>query len=207
MKEPLLKKEVLLDEVLLDDKVKQIILKYYNVEYNIKTNDGYNGFKMYLSEIIDLLNPDKTSKHLQIDVLNNNNLANYCSCTVYINRNKYIKKEEQTYSIPFNNHATFALDELHGNCSSVSLHHFNSLTILPPYGALFDNIKKEELFIKYIIQYLNTVIKYSNVFFTISVESSKALSNYCENNCEEVYKFKNRRNQHEIKYYCQLLNT
>lgn len=150
------------------------------------------------------MHPDKNVDELDICTeRTNNGIVNYANCKLTIYHKPGSSDAVYTYK-RFGDIVAMYIDEVLGNCSSVSIHHCKSLCP-GHYNGLFESKEEAMLFIKYIVQYLNRLVNFSAVLYTISSESEPALAEYCSKYAQEVYKVKNRRNSHEVTYYCETL--
>ena len=158
----------------------------------------------YLTEfirlVISLINSKKNVNELRIYGTITNRSSNYCACKISIVKNYAITVSD--YCDISSSHMSF--DELLGNCSTISFHHFSNVTS-NYYKGLFDTVEETELFIKAMKYFATYALNYSNLFFSISQESDSGLRYYCEKNCTEIYQLENKRNHHRITYYCEKL--
>ena len=100
---------------------------------------------------------------------------------------------------------SFKIEELHSNCSSVGIHHFSGpfIRTRDTYSTevtLFENQQTFEKFMVY-LEELILIMNYSNILYTISNESNKALSEFVSKTAKEIDRFKNKRSTREIVYY------
>jgi hypothetical protein len=100
---------------------------------------------------------------------------------------------------------SFKMEELHMNCSSIGIHHFDS-NFSPNAGiygnqeAIFDSGNKFKLFLAE-MEELARIFGYSNILYTISNESNKDFKSYVETTATKIDSFTNKRSQRVINYY------
>ena len=153
--------------------------------------------------LIATINKGKNVEELEIYVTPNTVSSNYGACNISINNRDGIKKEDMTY-VYFDKYVTLDIDEVCKNCSTVSIHHINNL-VSKYYKGLFDDVEEGILFLRAIVTYLKETIRYSNILYTISPESSDVAAEYCKRYANKVYEVVNKRNQHTNTYYCESL--
>ena len=154
----------------------------------------------YFSCVIKHLNPTLNFKVYVDETLRGQN---------YISWNIKIAVGQDMDTIYGDESANFSIEELQGNCSSVGIHHFNGPFLKGDniYGNnkyIFSKQEQADVFIQAAVD-LCKMFNYTNILYTISQESNKALTAYVEKNAKEILEFKSKRNQHIIKYYSQLI--
>ena len=117
------------------------------------------------------------------------NNANYISCNISIEIGSY--------------QWGFKIQELMGNCSSVSIHYFTGNELIDT-GYDHSLFKKQETFNTFMLcleDFIMNIIGYSAILYTITSESRRGFKEYCEDNLKEIESFTNKRNKHIVKYY------
>lgn len=180
------------------------------IEKKWKESEQYHNFcnnrtlRFLEDSITDILNNIITDKEKKdsFEVIcehKNGSLSNYINCSICIEYGD-------------GNYTSFNIDEMLGNCSTVSIHHFNGNNVCKrergeyeePY--LFEKYEQFVEFISSIEMFLYSITHYSNIFFSISSESPSCFAKYCEEKATLIDEFKNERNAHNIKYYSRRLN-
>ncbi len=151
----------------------------------------------YLTCVIKYLEPNKKFKLFIEESLGDYNFMNY---TVNILINDNIETSYGDYSI------RFKVEELHGNCSSVGIHHF-SQDMINAYRdtyLLFKDQDKVNYFLDKVVE-LCAMFGYTNILYTISRESVQSFKEFVEAKAKLILEFKSKRTNNQIKYYSQLI--
>lgn len=196
-------------EVIIETK-KTCVELLQGIEKRWKDSEQYHNFcnnrtlRFLEDSITEILDNIITNEELKksIEVIcehRNGSLSNYINCSVCI---EYL---DGCYT-------SFNIDEMLGNCSTVSIHHFNGNNVCKrergeyPEPYLFEKYEQFVEFMTAIEMFLYSITHYSNMFFSISSESPSSFGKYCEERATLIDEFKNERNGHNIKYYSKRLN-
>jgi hypothetical protein len=151
----------------------------------------------YIDNILKYINGnDKLKSH----VSNLHDKAHYASYRIIIF--DYNEDTTRGYNAT---HMSFKMEELHSNCSSIGIHHFDG-QIVPDNSMYsnnkpaFDSIDKFKMFLVE-IEELAEVFGYSNILYTTSNESIKCFREYVEATSTKIDSFTNKRSQRVINYY------
>ena len=165
--------------------------------------DGYRSsgntnklVEAYIDNVINFLRGDFKMKS---NVKNLHDSAHYVSYK--INIFDYNLDLSRSY---YTANASFKMEELHSNCSSIGIHHFEG-DFAPnsnSYGRppLFKDAETFKVFIVE-MEELARIFGYSNILYTISNESDKVFAEYVKATATQIDSFTNKRSQRVISYY------
>jgi hypothetical protein len=151
----------------------------------------------YIDNVINFLRGDFKMKS---NVKNLHDSAHYASYR--INIFDYNLDLTRGYHVA---NVSFKMEELHMNCSSIGIHHFdgNFAPNAGMYGnqeAIFNSSDKFKLFLVE-MEELARIFGYSNILYTVSNESNKDFKSYVEATATKIDSFTNKRSQRVINYY------
>ena len=159
--------------------------------------NGNKYAEAYIDNVINFLRGDFKMKS---NVKNLHDSAHYVSYR--INIFDYNLDLSRSY---YTANASFKMEELHSNCSSIGIHHFDGNFTPNPslynnQQAIFDSPDKFKLFIAE-MEELARIFGYSNILYTISNESDKVFAEYVKATATQIDSFTNKRSQRVISYY------
>jgi hypothetical protein len=151
----------------------------------------------YIDNILKYINGDN---RLRSHVSNLHDIAHYASYRIII-----FDYNEDTTKGYNKTHMSFKMEELHSNCSSIGIHHFDGHiipdnSIYSNNSPAFDSVDKFKMFLAE-IEELAAVFGYTNIFYTTSSESVKCFREYVEATATKIDSFTNKRSHRVINYY------
>lgn len=194
-------KEVITDEE-YNNKRKDLLKKLQKSIYSYRaTNKIFKReLEDYICFILERLCP---KKEVKVFIEEYHKKCNYISYRICINCKRNNAWDYDDYTVKID------IEELHNNCSSVGIHHFNG-SIYNYYNYsnsnsyLFSDEKDVKLFLDEMVE-ICKIAGYSNILYTISNESNKSLEEYAKEKGKEILSFTNKRTKNVVKYYSQLI--